>query len=47
MDNDIALIEKNETKGSDERKLAMSLFGLDDEEGEEDGDEIHKRKEAE
>ena len=50
MDNDIALIEKHETDGSDERKLAMGLFGLsddDDEEGKENADEIHKREEAE
>ena len=46
MDNDIGLIEKHETGDSDERKLAMSLFGLDDKE-KENGDEIHKREEAE
>lgn len=46
-DNDIGLIEKNETDCSDERKLAMGLFGLSDEEDKENGDEIHKREEAE
>lgn len=46
-DNDIGLIEKNETDCSDERKLAMGLFGLPDEEDKENGDEIHKREEAE
>lgn len=47
MDNGIDLIERNEAGDSDERKLAMRLFGLDDKEGRENADEIHKREEAE
>lgn len=47
MGNGIALIERNEAGDSDERRLAMSLFGLDGREDDEDGDEIHRRKEAE